>query len=226
MLKYFRATQLKINFTCLIYSWNTGIENWKLCMWLTLCFCWSVTPRTSSTDHRDLSSWPWLQRWSHQQFWYHSCCNFPLLAICVWPIVYLHYYLKPYPSLWGLEMKPVRFWILLFSILWNRLYHRYDNIYISCQWIWKCVQISQVSDCTSLSQVLSFPPASDLPSSKTGWRLLLLSVVPSLVSHVTARAGSSNKKVKETSGFVTSHTLQDRKANISATSLDIKKYVC
>lgn len=114
--------------------------------------------------------------------------------------VHLHYYLKPYPSLsWGLEMKPVRFWILLFSILWNRLYHRYDNIYISCQWIWN-VQISQVSDCTSLVTVLSFLLPANLPSSKTGWRLLLLICSPESCQSRDCPQGAAQES-DETSGF-------------------------
>ena len=133
-----------------------GKENWKLCMWLTSYFYWSVTLRTSSTDHRGLSSWPWLHRWSNQQFWYNSCCNFfPLLAISVSGQSFI-LLLETISFTVRIRNETCLIWILFFfSILWNRLYHRYGNIYISCWWIWKCVQRSQVSDCTSFSQLLS-----------------------------------------------------------------------
>ena len=132
-----------------------GIENWKLCMWLTLYFYWSVTLRTSSTDHRDVSSWPWLQRWVINNFdTTPVVISLFLLFLCL--ANHLSSLLLETISFTVRIRNETWFGILFFfSILWNRLYHRYDDIHISCQWIWKCVQRSQVSDCTFFSQLLS-----------------------------------------------------------------------
>jgi len=96
----------------------------------------------------------------------------PLLANSVWPTIYLHYYSKPYPSLWGLAVILNRFWILdkegdgdsvqsLFSILWNRHFVTWRNTHTSrlMNRTWKCLHSSQASEWT----FYMCSPSSSLP---------------------------------------------------------------
>lgn len=132
--------------------------------------------------------------------------------LCLANRFYLHYYLKPYPSTVRIRNETCSILDFTLSILET------DYITDMITYTFPASGYGNVSK--YLKSVTALPchrcchsPAS-WPSFllKTGWRLLLLSVVPSLVSHVTARAGSRNKKVKETSGFVTSHTLTGQKS--------------